>query len=100
MVTLFDTYSQDMCSNLSVIIHGLILDKSLTDKLSRMIHSYRANISSVSTLDGRGTDTAVRKKKKMVETGCMWILKITAVGPTGDKPMGGYYYYKEKKDEI
>ena len=25
----------------------------------------------------------------------MWILIITAVGPTGNKPMGGYYYYSE-----
>ena len=29
-------------------------------------------------LDRRGADTAVRKKKKTVETGCMWILIITA----------------------
>ena len=48
-----------LCSNLSVIIHGMTLDKSLTAKLSQMTHSYRANISLVSTLDGRGPDTAV-----------------------------------------
>ena len=42
----------------------MILDKSLMVKLSRMTPSYRANISSVSTLDGRGADTAVRKKEK------------------------------------
>ena len=41
---------------------------SLTARLSRMAHSYRANISSVSTLDGRGADTAIRKKKKKVRT--------------------------------
>ena len=38
--------------------------KSLTAKLSRMTHSCRANAASVSTLDGRGTDTTVRKKAK------------------------------------
>ena len=69
------------CSNFSIIIQGMTLDKSLTAKLSRMTHSYRANASSVSTLEGRGADTTVRKKKKTVETGCMWILIITAAGP-------------------
>ena len=64
-------------SNLSIIIHGTTLDKLLTTKLSRMTHSYSA---SVSTLDGRGADTGVRKKKKTVETGSMWILIITAAG--------------------
>ena len=49
-------------------------------KLSRMTHSCRANISSDNTLDGRVTDTAVREKKKTTETGCMWILIITAAG--------------------
>ena len=60
-----------LCSNFSTIIHGMSLDKSLAAKLSRTTHSYRDNISSVSTLDGRGADTAVRKKEKTVETGCM-----------------------------
>ena len=72
-----------LCSNLSIIIHGMTLDKSLTANLSRMTHSCRANASSVSTLEGRGTDTAFCKKKKTIETGCMWILMITAAGPTG-----------------
>ena len=66
----------------------MTLDKSLKAKLSRMIHSYRANISSVSMLDGRGADTVVRKKKKMVETGCMWILIISAAGPNGRRAYG------------
>ena len=35
-------------------MHGMILDKSLMIKLSRMTHSYRANISSISTLDRKG----------------------------------------------
>ena len=48
-----------LCSNLSVIIHGVTLDKSLTVKLSRMIHLYCV---SVSTLDGRGADIAVYKR--------------------------------------
>ena len=71
----------------------MTLNKSLTAKLSGMTHSYYANILSVSTLDGRDADTAVCKKKKTVETGCMWILMIPAADPTDDKPMGGYYYY-------
>ena len=70
-----------LCSNLSIIIHEMTLDKSLTAKLSRMTHPYRASISPVNTLDGRGADIVVRKKKKKVDTGCMWILIITAVGP-------------------
>ena len=52
-----------------------------------MTHSYRANASSVSTLDGSGADTTVRKKKKTVETGYMWILVITAAGSEGNEPM-------------
>ena len=72
-----------LCSNLSIIIHGMTLDKSLTAKLFRMTHSYRANVPSVSRLDGRDADTAVCKKKKTIETDCMWILIITAVGPKG-----------------
>ena len=64
-------------------MHRMTLDKSFTAKLSRMSHSYRANVSSVSTLDGRGADTAVRKKKKMAETGCMWILILVAAGSNG-----------------
>ena len=61
-----------LCSNLSIIIHGWTLDKSLTAKLSRMIHSCRANASSVSTLGRRGAGTAVCKKKKnTVEIGCI-----------------------------
>ena len=78
------THSHKMlCANLSIIIHGMTLDKSLTAKLSRMTHSSRANASSVSILDGRGADTAVRKKKKTLETGCMCILIIAADGPNG-----------------
>ena len=68
-------------TSLSIIIHGMTLDKSLQAKLSRMTHSYRANASAVSTLDERGAGTAICKKKKTVETGCMWILIITAAGP-------------------
>ena len=52
-----------LCSSLNIIIHGMILDKSLMAKWSRMTHSYRANRSLVSTLDGCGcADTAVGKK--------------------------------------
>ena len=53
-----------LCSNLSIIIHGMILDKSLTAMLSRMTHSYRDNASSVSTLDRMSSYAAVRKKEK------------------------------------
>ena len=81
MVTLFDTNSQDtVFKRLNILIYGMTLDKSLTVKLSRITHSYRA---SASTLDGRGTDTAVCNKKKTVETGYMWILIIAAAGPNG-----------------
>ena len=68
------------------------LDKSLTANLARMTHSCRSNILSVSTLAGSGADTAVRKKKKTVETGCIWILIITAAAATDDKHVGDYYY--------
>ena len=71
------------CSNLSIIIHGMTLDKSLTTKLSRMAHSYRANASSVSMLDRRGANIAVCKKKKTIETDSMWILIITAAKSNG-----------------
>ena len=84
MVTLFDMYLQDtVFKRLSIVIHGMTMDKSLKAKLSRMTHSYCVNISSVSTVDGRGADIVVRKKKKMVETGCMWVLIITVAGPNG-----------------
>ena len=39
--------------------------------------------SLVSTLDEMSADVATRKKKKTVETSCMWILIITAAGPNG-----------------
>ena len=39
----------------------MTLDKSLTAKLYRMTHSYRANISLVGKLDERGADTTVCK---------------------------------------
>ena len=81
------------CSNLSIIIHGMTLNKSLTAKLSRITHSYRANMSSVSALDGRIADTAVRKKKKMIETGCVWILTIIEVGPNGRQAYGRSLYF-------
>ena len=74
-----------LCSNLSVIIYGMTLDKSLKGELSQMTHSYRANASSVSTLDGRGADTTFREKKKTVATGRMWTLLITAVDPNGSQ---------------
>ena len=74
-----------LCSNLSILMHEMTWNKSITPKLSQMTHSFRA---SVSMLDRRDADIAVRKKT--IETGCMWILIITSAG---DKPMGGYYYY-------
>ena len=61
----------------------LTLDKSLTANLYRIPHLCRTNALSVSTLDGRGADIAVCKKKKSVETGCVWILIITAAIPDG-----------------
>ena len=40
-------------SNLDIIIYRMTLDKSLMTKLSQTTHSYRANISSISTLDAK-----------------------------------------------
>ena len=68
-------------SNLCIIAHRMTLDQSLTAKLYRITYSYRANASLVSALNGKGADTAACKKKKTVETGCMWILIITAADP-------------------
>ena len=68
-----------LCSNLSIIIHEMSLNKSLAAKLSRMTLLYRA---SISTLNGRSADIAVCEKKKTVETGCMWILIVTARNAT------------------
>ena len=71
-----------LCSNLSITIRGMTLDKSLTAQLSQMTHSYRIEyITSQYVGRKRGADTAVCKKKKTIETGCMWILIITAAGP-------------------
>ena len=50
-------------SNISIINLEMTLDKSLIANLSRMAHSYCASVSTVSTLDGRGADTAVGKEK-------------------------------------
>ena len=81
---LLDTYSRNTAfKSLSIPIHGMTLNKPLTANLSGMTHSYRANASSVSTLDERSAGTAVCKRKKTIETGCMWILIITAAGSNG-----------------
>ena len=72
-----------LCSNLSIIIHGMTLDKSPATELSRMTHSYRANTPLVSTLAGRDADTAVCRKKKVIEIDCVWILTIAAAGLNG-----------------
>ena len=71
-----------------IIIHEMTLNNSFTANLSRMTHSYSASASSVSTLDGRGAGAAVRRKKKTVETGCTWILIITAAGPNEQSAYG------------
>ena len=68
-------------SSPGVVIHGIALDKLFTAKVSRMAHSYRSNASLVTTLDGRGADTTICKKKKTIETGYLWILIITIAGP-------------------
>ena len=70
-----------LCSNPSITINGMTLDKSLTAQFSRMTHSYRTEyIISQYVGRERGADTAVCKKKKTIETGCMWTLIITAAG--------------------
>ena len=69
-----------LCSNFSITIHGMILDKSLTAKLSEITHSYCA---SVGTLDGKVVDTAACKEKNTMETSCVWTLIIIIAGPYG-----------------
>ena len=69
-----------LCSNLSISFRGMILDKVLTSKLSRMTHSYRA---SVSMLDESDVDIAVCKNKKTGEMDYMWVPGETAAGPNG-----------------
>ena len=75
-----------LCSNLSIIMYGITSDMSPTAQLCRMTDSYHSNASSVSTLDGRVEDTDVCKRKKTIQTGCMWILIITASGPNRRYP--------------
>ena len=54
-----------LSSNLSIIIRGMTLHKSLTAKLSRMTRSFRANTSKIVMLDGRSEDTVVSKRKRL-----------------------------------
>ena len=70
-----------LCSSLSTTKHRMTLKKSLMTKLSRTTHSYYANTSSVSMLDGRDIDTTVYKKS--IETDCICTLIITAADPNG-----------------
>ena len=91
MITLFDTSPQGTVFK-SQCHHPL--DKSLTAKLYRMTPSYCTNASSVSTLDGRGADIAVREKEK---DGRNWL----HVDPNNSRSShqrfidlwDGYYYY-------
>ena len=83
-----------VCSNLGIINHGMTLDKSLTAQLSPMTHSYSTEYIISQYIGRKGVQIPPTvKKKKMIETGCMWTLKMIAAAPTGDKPMEGYYYY-------
>ena len=71
-----------LCSNLSIINHGMTLVKSLMAKLPRVTHSLRTNIS-VSTFDARSADAGICKTKKMLRAGSVWNLIIITVGPIG-----------------
>ena len=73
-----------LCSNLSITIHGMTLDKSLTAQLSRMTHSYHTEYIISQYVGRKGVQIPPSvKRKKTIETGCMWTLIITAAGPNG-----------------
>ena len=73
-----------LCSNLSISIHEMTLDKSLTTQLSRMTHSYRTEYIVSQYVGRKRVQIAPSvKRKKTIETGCIWILIITAAGPNG-----------------
>ena len=73
-----------LCSNLSITIHGMTLDKSLTAQLSRMTHSYHTEYIISQYVGRKGVQILPSvKRKKTIETGCMWTLIITAAGPNG-----------------
>ena len=64
------------------------------DQLSRMTQSYHTEYIISQYIGRKGMQiTSSVEKNKMIETGCMWTLIMTATGPTGYKPMGDYYYY-------
>ena len=73
-----------LCSNLSIIIHGMTLDKSLTANLFRMTHSYRTEYTISQYVGRKGVQIPLFvKRKKTIETGCMLTLIITAAAPNG-----------------
>ena len=55
-----------LCSNLSISIHRMTLDKSLTAQLSRMTHSYRTEyiISQYVGRKGVQTPPSVKRKRR------------------------------------
>ena len=55
-----------LCSNLSITIHGMTLDKSLTIQLSRMTHSYRTEhiISQCVERKGAQIPPSIKRKRR------------------------------------
>ena len=55
-----------LCSNLSITIHGMTLDKSLTAQLSRMTHSYHTEyiISQYVGRKGVQIPPSVKRKRR------------------------------------
>ena len=55
-----------LCSNLSISIHGMTLDKLLTAQLSRMTHSYRTEyiISQYVGRKGVQIPPSVKRKRR------------------------------------
>ena len=53
-----------LCSNLSITIHGMTLDKSLTAQLSRMIHSYHTEYIISQYVGRKGVQIPPSVKRK------------------------------------
>ena len=53
-----------LCSNLSITIHGMTLDKSLTAQLSRMTHSYHTEYIIIQYVGRKGVQIPPSVKKK------------------------------------
>ena len=53
-----------LCSNLSIIIHGMTLEKSLTAQLSRMTHLYHTEYIIIQYVGRKGVQIPPSVKRK------------------------------------